>query len=1045
MIRIIIIFKLFCLFSIGIYSQTMLVHCDNSILKYSTDNVNSVTLSGDSLINVNTTGTVPIRMDTLRKITFQLGIKHVLFAGDTLWVHPADNSTSIKWGSYGTDISLGNGASSNSNGFVNTKAIVSQLNAGSYPAYLCDTLTAFSYSDWYLPAIEELNQIYLSKDAIGGFRTFGYGYWSSTEESDINVLEKIFFNGGTITSSSKNLYKAVRCVRRNIKMFSDSIINVSCFGENTGSISIELIGGNTPYQYNWSNGATTQNLSNIAAGNYSVTVTDALGKKVIDTFTITQPAPIDVAFSFTVDSATRKVNFTASSLSSASYFWEFGDGKSSNVQNPVNSYPFEGVFKVCLNIKDTNNCAASACKDIRVALPTDYVKAAFNITVIDSINHKVSFSNVSTNLTKSFWTFGDGDVSVLKSPVHQYQSAGRFTACLTVFDSLTGRSDKLCNEINLDAMCNVNAEFAYFVDSTTLKVSFTNTSAGNVNKKFWNLGNSQSSQQNAPTVTYSKPGYYLVTLTVQDTLNNCIDYQGKFIPVGNINCRAAFDYFVVNPDSNKVAFKNQSLGTIGSNNWSFGDGNTSKTNSPVHIYPKAGRYPASLTIHDPWGYCMNQQAQSVEVGNVKCDADFDVFVDSLTKTMSIRNRSKGNSNQYIWFIGDGSILTGKTPSHTFAKPGLHKVQLLTFDTVFGCVAQMEKHVLVAAKEKDCEADFIWSEDASGKIQFRSISAGENLSYIWNFGDKGTHVFSSKDTISRNYFKGKYNVCLVAKNAYLSDITCKEITVKASQEENCKADFAYMVDSLTKKGEFRQLSLGTINDYSWTFRDKDTVTNIQNPHYTFADTGFYKVSLKVSTAGGCKSTAYKLVRVGGWKNKIKVSYHAERKDSLVLKASGFPVDFVAISHGDAAKLKWDFGDGKVDTTSLTPTHIYNNTGSYYACLTIEDPITGDSDTHCDSIIIKSSTGFINLFAEQLKINIFPVPFDQYMVVEYELQQAQQVGVYVYDNTGKQIETLVSTHKDKGKYSIVVNTSKWPKGVYMIRFTAGEAVRVQKVVK
>lgn len=58
---------------------------------------------------------------------------------------------------------------------------------------------------------------------------------------------------------------------------SDSINNVSCYGYNDGSIYLNTNGGLTPYIYQWSNGATTSNLTNIGPGTYSVTITDAAG------------------------------------------------------------------------------------------------------------------------------------------------------------------------------------------------------------------------------------------------------------------------------------------------------------------------------------------------------------------------------------------------------------------------------------------------------------------------------------------------------------------------------------------------------------------------------------------------------------------------------------------------------------------------------------------------------------------------------------------------------------------------------------------------
>ncbi len=67
----------------------------------------------------------------------------------------------------------------------------------------------------------------------------------------------------------------------------------SCNGGDNGSINLTIIGGTTPYTYLWNNGETTQNLSNLTAGTYSVTVTDANGCIVTDTVEVLEPLEID--------------------------------------------------------------------------------------------------------------------------------------------------------------------------------------------------------------------------------------------------------------------------------------------------------------------------------------------------------------------------------------------------------------------------------------------------------------------------------------------------------------------------------------------------------------------------------------------------------------------------------------------------------------------------------------------------------------------------------------------------------------------------------
>ncbi|NNF02139.1 MAG: hypothetical protein HKN22_05605, partial [Bacteroidia bacterium] len=63
--------------------------------------------------------------------------------------------------------------------------------------------------------------------------------------------------------------------------------STSCPGGNDGSINITVSGGTTPYTYQWSNGVTTEDISNLMAGTYTVTVTDAQPCDTIMSFTVT--------------------------------------------------------------------------------------------------------------------------------------------------------------------------------------------------------------------------------------------------------------------------------------------------------------------------------------------------------------------------------------------------------------------------------------------------------------------------------------------------------------------------------------------------------------------------------------------------------------------------------------------------------------------------------------------------------------------------------------------------------------------------------------
>ena len=73
--------------------------------------------------------------------------------------------------------------------------------------------------------------------------------------------------------------------------------DVGCAGDSTGSISLTVDGAVNP-SFLWSNGDTTQNLTGLSAGTYSVTVTDGDCVEEIST-TVSQPSPLDVSISAT--------------------------------------------------------------------------------------------------------------------------------------------------------------------------------------------------------------------------------------------------------------------------------------------------------------------------------------------------------------------------------------------------------------------------------------------------------------------------------------------------------------------------------------------------------------------------------------------------------------------------------------------------------------------------------------------------------------------------------------------------------------------------
>jgi hypothetical protein len=115
-----------------------------------------------------------------------LELPYIYYEGSKLYIYPEDSSTGIVW-SPTNNIT---GAQSNTNGSNNAITIVNYYGPGSYAAQVCSDLSFDGYNDWYLPAINQLSEMYSQKnnvtkgDYTGVWADFvADSYWSSTEDS----------------------------------------------------------------------------------------------------------------------------------------------------------------------------------------------------------------------------------------------------------------------------------------------------------------------------------------------------------------------------------------------------------------------------------------------------------------------------------------------------------------------------------------------------------------------------------------------------------------------------------------------------------------------------------------------------------------------------------------------------------------------------------------------------------------------------------------------------------------------------------------------
>jgi len=265
-------------------------------------------------------------------------------------------------------------------------------------------------------------------------------------------------------------------------------------------------------------------------GEYTInlTVSNDCGSDTLSRpgFIVTTPLPEPTA-GFTANQSTGPcpftVQFTDTSLNSpAAWFWEFGDGTSSTLQNPGHVYVTPGTFTVNLTaFNSAGNDTLSKPGYITVRPPSSLDFSASPTSGPAPLT--VSFTGLSeSDPTRWSYNFGDGFTSSSKNPVHTYRAPGIYTVTLTALKieqgRLIGSTIEKQGLIIVDGGSNsgflANCTARPLVGPTPLTVAFTDTSTGDPRYWNYNFGDGITSSARNPLHTYRAPGCYTVTLTI---------------------------------------------------------------------------------------------------------------------------------------------------------------------------------------------------------------------------------------------------------------------------------------------------------------------------------------------------------------------------------------------------------------------------------------------------------------------------------------------------------------------------------------------------
>ena len=128
-----------------------------------------------------------------------------------------------------------------------------------------------------------------------------------------------------------------------------SVTNVSCYGGSDGIIDLEIVGGNSPFSYNWNTSDSTQDLINIFSAVYTVNITDATNCTIVRDVIVTEPQQLAVVSNISIVLCYGDTTATASTQINGGIFPYLLDWGSTDT-----SAMFAGFHT--FTVTDDNNC-----------------------------------------------------------------------------------------------------------------------------------------------------------------------------------------------------------------------------------------------------------------------------------------------------------------------------------------------------------------------------------------------------------------------------------------------------------------------------------------------------------------------------------------------------------------------------------------------------------------------------------------------------------------------------------------------------------------
>jgi PKD repeat protein len=366
------------------------------------------------------------------------------------------------------------------------------------------------------------------------------------------------------------------------------------------------------------------------------------------------------AISFSTDNACidNFNTFTASSSddpSITSWNWNFGDGNSDAGQIVNHQYGSTGKFLVTLNIESNNGCTNTTSDSIKIY---ETPVASFDLPIGNSCTNTeqvfINTSNVVDSDSANFkWNFNDEGSSSDIDGRFIFDSFGDKEILLVA--EITGCIDSTTQQLSVTS--GPIADFSWInncwdSDQGQVKVQFINSSDTNDVIYIWDFGDgSPLSNDFEPNHTYISPDTFLISLSVESTLNGCITIISDTLIV-NANLLANFVYSPPVIENIPHRFSGIDLtsntDSVINWNWDFGGIDYDSIQNPEITFPLASDCTVILYVETAQG-CTDTFSELITVTNASHPtAAFNIHDESCLEENILFSNGTINGDYYFW-------------------------------------------------------------------------------------------------------------------------------------------------------------------------------------------------------------------------------------------------------------------------------------------------------------------------------------------------------------------------------------------------------------